>query len=92
MKKKCFLIITITIAIVPSLFLYFDLNKNKIDFFEVVINIEKKENNYVEVNDYKELFEALEDDQINIIDIKKDIDLGYNVVDISSKYIRLLKF
>ena len=84
--KKVFVGIFIVIII---FFIYFfiDLNKNKIAFQEVNIEIEENNNNSITVHNGIELVKALENDNIEIIEIANDIDLGYNVVNIKSKYL-----
>lgn len=79
--------IIIILAIIGIL-IYFDLNQNKIDFKEVEIDIEKTDKNYIEVTNSRELLSALENDSINIINIKNDIDLGFYNVDYYSRYIK----
>lgn len=59
-------------------FIYIDLNQNKITFHEVIINLIETDNNYIDVSSEEEFVFALENDNIRIINIKKDLDLGYD--------------
>lgn len=86
MLKKIIMVIFIGI-ILFVIYLHIDLNKNKIDFKEVVIDIKEKENNKVIVDNPNDLIKALEDDKINIIEITKDLDLGYNKINYKGKII-----
>lgn len=49
-------------------------------FKEVDVEIEKSSENFIEVKTAKELVEALKNNKIKIIDIKNDLDLGYNIL------------
>ena len=83
--KRIIAIISIIVIIVVAL-VYFDLNQNMISFHETKIDIKKTDDNYIEVKNSKELFSALNNQGINIINVTKDIDLGYNLVE-KSNYI-----
>lgn len=83
--KKIILFLLI-FSIFAGIFLYLDLNQNKIEFREVKVNIKKTSYNYIEVTNSDEFLLALEDDHNKIIDIKNNIDLGYNVIR-KSRYI-----
>ncbi len=86
MKNK--LIIFFCCIIVISLYILYNyLNKNKIKFYEVEINIEETSDNKAIVCNIDELLDALENDNIEIIEIINDLDLGYNKVNRESKYI-----
>ena len=76
MKKKLVILI-----IIISSFVYFDLNQNKIVFNEVKINITKNNSNYIEVNNSKDFLDALDNENIKIINIISDLDLGYNMIE-----------
>lgn len=84
MKKV--IAITIVIIFILGLIVYFDLNQNKISFNEAKVNIKKTDNNYIEVDNAKDFIKALDNNDIHIINIVKDIDLGYNKVE-KNKYI-----
>ena len=76
MKKKLVILI-----IIISSFVYFDLNQNKTVFNEVKINITKNNSNYIEVNNSKDFLDALDNENIKIINIISDLDLGYNMIE-----------
>ena len=62
-------------------FLQNSLNKNRLEkFVQVNIEIEENEYNKVTVSDAKSFISAIEDDNIKIIQIENDIDLGYNLL------------
>lgn len=83
---KRIICIIIFIIIILAGYIYFDLNQNKIAFNEVKINITKNDNNYIEVNNSKEFLDALDNENIKIINIVSNLDLGYKMVD-ESKYV-----
>ena len=83
---KRIIIIFILIIIVLGSYIYFDLNQNKIVFNEVKINITKNDNNYIEVNNSKGFLDALDNENIKIINIVSNLDLGYKMVE-KSKYV-----
>ncbi|MBR3229321.1 MAG: hypothetical protein IKF91_00685 [Bacilli bacterium] len=86
--KKVILIFFIILFFI--IYTVIDLDKNKIDFHEVKINIEENESNKASVSNIGEFIGALEDDNIKVIEILNDIDLGYNLVKkegIKSSYI-----
>ena len=64
-----------------AIYLIIDLNKNKTDFNEISIVIQQNENNYASVTNAKEFIEALEKNNIQILESKNDIDLGYNYLE-----------
>lgn len=83
MKKilKIVLNVIIIFLIVFIIWLNIDLNKNKIVFQEFDINIEKNDENFRVVQNEKELLETLENDNIQIIEIANDMDLGFNTLE-----------
>ena len=85
--RKIVIYTLIMIILMFVIYLHIDLNKNKIDFQEVAINIKEKENNKVIVDNPNDLIKALENDEINIIEIIKDLDLGYNKINYKGKII-----
>ena len=84
MKKV--ITIIIVILIVLGIIIYLDLYQNKITFNETKVNIKKTDNNYIEVDNAKDFIKALDNKNTHIINIVKDIDLGYNKVE-KNKYI-----
>lgn len=93
MKKLLKYIIAIFLIALLAIIVYLaiDLDKNKIDFKKVEIEIEQNENNFALVSNIEELAKALESENIHIIELKNDIDLGYKLVEkagIESKYIQ----
>lgn len=85
MKK--IIILLFIVVIIIGVYVYLDLNQNKISFYEVNINVDK--DNYIEVFSEEDFIKAIESN-IKIININKDLDLGYyylNNKSISSKYI-----
>lgn len=84
MKKIIMMVFIIFIVI----FIYFDLNQNKILFHEVKFYLDKDK--YIEVSNEEEFIKAIENNNIKIININNDLDLGYNSLIkkfISSKFI-----
>ena len=84
MKKIIMMVFIIFIVI----FIYFDLNQNKILFHEVKFYLDKDK--YIEVYNEEEFIKAIENNNIKIININNDLDLGYNSLikkSISSKFI-----
>ena len=84
MKKIIMMIFIIFIVA----FIYFDLNQNKILFHEVKFYLDKDK--YIEVSNEEEFIKAIENNNIKIININNDLDLGYNSLikkSISSKFI-----
>lgn len=75
--KKIVIILFLIIIIFISCFVYFDLNQNKTNFYDVDISIKKSDLNYKNVYDEEEFVNALNDKKIKIIDIQNDLDLGY---------------
>ncbi|MBR1540298.1 MAG: hypothetical protein IJ629_03900 [Clostridia bacterium] len=83
MKIKKIVKILLLIAIVFIIFwiwLSIELNKNKIDFSEVEIDIKKTDDNFCIVENEEEFIRALENKKIQIIEIINDLDLGYNTI------------
>ena len=74
--------IVLALIIVIILILIINLHeKSSYNNFEIVqINIEKTDNNYANVRNVQELEKALLNNQIQLIEISEDIDLGYNVI------------
>ena len=87
--KKIVLIFFFLTLISIGIYLHIHLNKNKISFHEVNLTIEETEHNKAIVSTPKELIEALESSNIEIIEIIADLDLGYNLIkeEIDSPYI-----
>ena len=84
MKKIIMMVFIIFIVA----FIYFDLNQNKILFHEVKFYLDKDK--YIEVSNEEEIIKAIENNNIKIININNDLDLGYNSLikkSISSKFI-----
>ena len=84
MKKIIMMVFIIFIVA----FIYFDLNQNKILFHEVKFYLDKDK--YIEVSNEEEFIKAIENNNIKIININNDLDLGYNSLikkSISSKFI-----
>ena len=87
---KLIAIIVPVIIILFLIYLNYDLNKNKIDFQEVNIEIAETENNKAIVSNAEEFVKAIENNQIQIVELQNDIDLGYNILEnqgIEGKYI-----
>jgi len=85
MKK--IIILLFIVVIIIGIYVYLDLNQNKISFYEVNINVDK--DNHIDVSSEEDFIKAIESN-IKIININKDLDLGYyylNNKSISSKYI-----
>ena len=88
MKKNIIIGIIIVIILVIIMMFSKYLNRNKIAFKEVDFNIVESDSNKKSVSTPEELIEALEDSNINIIEIVNDLDLGYNNIHVESKYIK----
>ena len=78
MRKKIIMILIILFIIFFILWYCFDKQRN--DFEEIDIQIEKTDENFIQVKSAKELEAALVNNNIKIIEINNDIDLGYNVI------------
>ena len=88
--RKILFILFIIFLLICGIFIYFDLNQNKIKFQEVNILIKKDDFNYRVVSNEEEFLNAMDDKNIKIIDIMNDLNLGYLYLknnNISSKYL-----
>lgn len=88
--KKVLTIILLLILVFFVFYTKFDLDRNKINFKKVDINIKETDTNKAAVSNGKELIDALENKRIKIIEITNDIDLGYNIAkeqNIKSEYL-----
>jgi len=87
--KRVVIIVVVFIIIISS-FVYIDLNQNKTSFHDVKISFEKDNNNYKDVYNERDFLDALDNNNIKIINIMNDLDLGYNYLidnNIKSNYI-----
>lgn len=90
--KVLAIIIIILIFTIISFILNKNLSKNKIsEFKETIIEIDRTENNYAKASSAEELIENLSKDEIQIIEIQNDIDLGYNLANWDSKYSEIIQ-
>ena len=92
MVKNVLVCVIVIIGIVISSFIYKNVffKKQKSEFKEVEIIISENNHNKAFVTNPLEFVQALEDENIEIIEIMNDIDMGYNVFEeykARSKYI-----
>lgn len=93
--KKIKVLAIIIIILIFTIILFIlnkNLSKNKIsEFNETIIEIDRTENNYAKASSAEELIENLSKDEIQIIEIQNDIDLGYNLSNWDSKYSEIIQ-
>lgn len=93
--KKIKVLAIIIIILIFTIILFIlnkNLSKNKIsEFKETIIEIDRTENNYAKASSAEELIENLSKDEIQIIEIQNDIDLGYNLANWDSKYSEIIQ-
>ena len=75
-----YIILVVLLVMVALQFTVIHSENQMKQFKEVDVVIEKSSENFIEVKTAKELVEALKNSKIKIIDIKNDLDLGYNIL------------